>query len=80
MTTRKTAELIKPETIEYFRTVVVPAIRNYDGTMPQHLQAGANTILALCEAFEEQSAELASYKRQAAYISSVIDSEGKYIP
>jgi hypothetical protein len=26
------------------------------------------------------AAELASYKRQAAYISSVIDSEGKYVP
>jgi len=26
------------------------------------------------------SAELASYKRQAAYISNVIDSEGKYVP
>jgi hypothetical protein len=27
-----------------------------------------------------KAAELASYKRQAAYISSVIDSEGKYVP
>ena len=50
------ASRIKPDTLAYFRSTVVPAIRNYDGTMPQHLQAGANTIMALCEAFEELAA------------------------
>lgn len=54
----------KPETIEYIRTTVAPAIRNYDGTMPQHLQAGANAILALCEAFEEQQKEIERLRAQ----------------
>jgi len=35
---------------------------------------------ALTQERDALAAELASYKRQAAYISSVIESEGKYVP
>lgn len=40
----------------------------------------ADTLRELTAEGDALAAELASYKRQAAYISSVIDSEGKYVP